>query len=344
MNTQAFRAIVAVAVMVGLVMPYAGVAAADLVGGGEVTNNPPEVVSLTVTDYPGAGTDSNYQTSDGDATTILNDDGDDYIEVDVVVYDPNGEDDLEWINISITTGQTLEDGTTWMTHEITSTDRSNDTSPGYNENQIAGYDNGTADNGYLTFTFKHTYDHGDDPANGAFASSSYTWQAEIKDSTGNTDTGQSSSHSVYNYADLTLEQGYYDSTGTNQTGGDTIWGNWSGNAGTTQEGTTYLYVTSTESTATGNLSIEWTDEDLNNASSGGTIGVTNLTYYEGEAADPGSVTSWGTVPANDTYEKAWVTVTQDTTSTIESWTNYTISIPDGTPVGRYTETFTWTPT
>ena len=335
------RALLVAVIAASLIVPHVGIVAADLTGGGEVTNTAPVVDSITVTPTDDAGTETGYQTSGGSPTTELNDDTDDYVEVTVVVYDANGEDDMTYLNMSLTGGNTLEDGTAWFTHQIVAGDKDAG-DPGFQENTIAGYDNGTADNGYLTFKFKHTFDHGDDPANGALTSSTYTWQAEIKDSAGSTAT-DTSAVDVYNYADLSLEQGYYNSTGGNVTAvSGAVWGNWSGSTGTTQTGTTYIKATNAGSTGTGNLSISWNGVNLTNATNSGNIPLTNLEYYEGEAADPASVASWTHLDANATHMKSWAAVTHSTGGTTTSWSNYTISIPVAVPQGNYSQTFTWT--
>lgn len=342
MNTNALRVIVAFVVTMGFLLPHAGIVAADLTGGGEVTNTAPVVHAITITTYDNQGTETGYQTSGGSPTTELNDDGADYIEVNVTVYDANGESDLEWINFTITEGNSLgADGTSWMNHEISSTDRSNSSEPAFTENEIHGWDNGTADNGYLTFNFKHTYDNDNDPVNGALTSSTYTWQAEIKDGAGSTAT-DSSAVDVYNYADLTVTESYFESDGTENA--STIWGNWSGSTGTDQAGTTYIKATNAGSTGTGETAVAWNSQNLENTTSGGTIALTNVEYYEGEAANPATVGSWTHLSTNATHMKAWTNITHSTGGTTTSWTNYTVSIPAATPQGNYSETFTWTAT
>jgi len=337
------RGITAFCILVGFLLPHAGIVAADLTGGGAVTNTAPQVVSITITPSTNEGDQSAYQTAGGSPTAELNDNGADYIEVTVVVYDANGEDDMTWINFSFDPARTLEDGTAWMAHEIVAGDKDAD-DPGFQENTVAGFDNGTADNGFLTFKFKHTIDMGDDPPNGALTSTLYTLYVEIKDSAGST-SSDSDTYTVYNYANLALHQGYYNSAGVNVTGvAGAVWGNWSGSSGTSQAGTTYLYATNSGSTGTGNLTISWNGQNLVNATSAGTIALTNLDYYEGEGANPSSVTSWGTLHANATKMKAYAEVTHSTASTTHSWTNYTIAIPSATPVGNYSQTFTWTAT
>jgi len=310
-----------------------------LTGGGTVTNTAPSVVQFTVTFYNNSGvSEANYQQATGTPTTSLNDDGGDYIVVNVTVYDSNGEGDLQYINFSV--DKTLEDGTAWMTHTISATDRSNTTEPTPVENSIHGWDNGTADNGYLTFNFKHTFDHGDDPANGALTSATYTWTVEVKDSAGSTATDTSQTV-VYNYANLTLTDGYFAPNGTQNTT-DTMWGKWSGPAGASYNSLNYLRAQNIEATGTGNVTISWSYTTLNNSTSGGTIALTNVNYYEGEAANASAVASWAAVPADATHQNAWVSVTYNAASTTNSWTNYTIAIPAATPTGIYSQAFTWT--
>lgn len=336
MKCRVRKTLLALMLVYGLVAPY--FVLADLTGGGTVTNTAPQIIKFEITYYNNSGvSEANYQQSSGTPTSSVNDDGGDYIEVNVTVYDSNGESDLIWINFSV--DKTLEDGTAWMSHQISATDRSNSSHPGFNENSIHGYDNGTADNGYLTFAFKHTFDHGDDPANGALTSALYTWQVEIKDSAGSTAT-DSKSFKVYNYANLTLVQGYFAGDGSQNTS-DTMWGNWSGTAGSTQTSKNYLKAQNIEATGNGNVSISWSWTTLNNSSSGGTIALTNVNYYEGEGVNASSVGSWGAVPTDANHQNAWVTVTNNPTGTTTSWTNYTISIPANTPTGTYTQSFTW---
>ena len=163
--------------------------------------------------------------------------------------------------------------------------------------------------------------------------------AEERDSAGSTAT-DSKSFKVYNYANLTLVQGYFAGDGSQNTS-DTMWGNWSGTAGSTQTSKNYLKAQNIEATGNGNVSISWSWTTLNNSSSGGTIALTNVNYYEGEAANPNSVGSWGAVPTDANHQNAWVTVTNNPSGTTTSWTNYTISIPSNTPTGTYTQSFTW---
>ena len=107
----------------------------------------------------------------------------------------------------------------------------------------------------------------------------------------------------------------------------------------TQNSKNYLRAINKEATGIGNATISWNAANLVNGSN--TIPLTSIDYFEGEAANPGAVASWGAVPTDGNHQNAWVAVTQST-STLYSWTNYTISIPSATPKGNYSQTFTWT--
>jgi len=327
----------AMLIVASLLTPLMQPVLADLTGGGEVTNTAPVLKSITITFYNNSGvSEANYQQSAGTPTSTLNDDAGDYIEVNITVYDANGESDLTYINVS--SSQTISDWTNnWLNHTVSATDRSNSSSPGFTENEIHGFDNGTQDNGYLSFLFKHTFDYADAPTNGALTSASYTITAYVYDSAGSS-ASDTYSFDVYNYANLTLTQGYFAPDG-NQNTSDTMWGNWSGSSGSTQNSKNYLRAINKEATGTGNVTISWNAANLVNGSN--TIPLTNINYFEGEAANPGAVASWGAVPADANHQNAWVTVTQST-STLYSWSNYTINIPSVTPKGNYSQTFTWT--
>ena len=332
------NALVAILIAIVIISPSLPPAMASLVGGGHVTNTAPQVISVSIQSYPNQGTETNYHTTGGTPTSELNDDGDDYIEVTVVVYDANGEDDMTWINMSITEGRTLEDGTAWMSHQISSSDRSNSSDPGFQENSIHGYDNGTADNGYLTFKFKHTFDNGDDPANGAATSNVYTWQAEIKDSAGSTAT-DTDTVTVYNYADVDVLQAYYASDGSQNTS-DYYWGNWSASSGDTDVPSKNYLKATNDGTANAGVTVTWSGANLENGSN--TIPLTNLEVFEGEAATPASVGSWSS--AGTGQNPSEMTVTHGEASQVISWVKHEIDIPAATPVGNYSQSFTFTVT
>lgn len=308
---------------------------ADLTGGGEVTNSAPQVISFTITPYANVGDETNYQTSGGNPTSELNDDGDDYIEVTVVVYDPNGEDDMTWINFTV--DKTLDDGTAWMSHQIVAADKDSD-DPGFQENSINGFDNGTQDNGYLTFKFKHTFDYGDDPSGSTQTSALYTWTVQIKDSAGSTDTDTAQT-TVYNYANLICVQSYFSPSGAENS--TDIWGNWSGSSGATLKSKNYLKATN-DGTADGTVQVSWNAPNLTNSTNGHNISLTNMNYYEGEAVDASSVTSWTAYGSGQNSNP--IVISAGSGSTITSWTNHSISIPASTPTGKYTQTFTWSKT
>jgi len=333
---------VALLVAMALVTPSMTIMVNALTGGGTVTNTAPSVIQMVIkTSAPNEGTESTYQTSGGSPTSELNDDGNDYIIVNATVYDANGESDIIYVNFSV--DKTVADwehigATYYLNHTVSATDRSNASEPAAVENEVHGWDNGTADNGYLSFNFKHTFDHGDDPANGALASSLYTITVTVKDSASSTDT-DTASCTVYNYANVTTSGSYWASAGS-VNASDTMWGNWSGSSGSTQNSKNYLKEWNNESTGTGNVSISWGGANLENGSN--TIPLTNLNVYEGEAASPGAVGSWGAVPANASHTEFWTAITHSEASQTVSWVNYTINIPAATPVGVYQKSFTFT--
>ena len=327
-------------VAVALVTPSMPIMVNALTGGGHVTNTAPEIVSISISSYPNVGTETNYHTTGGSPTTELNDDGDDYIEVTVVVHDKNGEDDMTWLNMSITEGRTLADGTAWMSHQIVSADKDSD-DPGFQENTIAGFDNGTQDNGYLTFKFMHTFDNGDDPTEGTATSNTYTWQAQIKDSTGNTAT-DTSQVTVYNYADAvvytTAPNTYFDSSGNANTT-DYYWGNWSEQPGSTSVPSKNYLKSTNDGTANAGVTISWDNPNLTDGS-GDNISLTNLEVFDGEASTPSGVGSWSSAGTGQSPSE--IAVTHGESSQVLSWIKHDVDIPAATPVGNYSQTFTFT--
>jgi len=315
-----------------------------LTGGGHVTNTAPTVVSFTITNYPNQGTETNYHTTGGNPTNELNDDGDDYIIVNVTVYDANGEDDLKYINFSVDKiiADWEHNATTYfLNHTISSSDRSNSTEPTPVENEVHGWDNGTANNSYLTFNFKHTFDNGDDPANGAAASSVYTFTVTVKDASGSSST-DNKQVTVYNYADVVCVNSpypYFAPDGNANTT-DYYWGNWSASSGDTDVPSKNYLKATNDGTANAGVSISWSGANLVNGSN--TIPLTNLEVFEGEAATPSAVGSWSS--AGSGQNPSEMTVTHGETSQVISWVKHEIDIPAATPVGNYSQSFTWSVT
>lgn len=328
----------------GLLFPYLSAmpTQGDLLGGGTVTNTAPTIYSITVTFYNDTGaSDDNYRGWWGtNGSTVANDNGVDYIEVTIVFNDTNGESDLKWINLSVNV--TLEDGTAWMTHQINqTTEVGNTTDPGFVENTIKVYDP-TTDDGSLTAKFKHTFDDGDDPA-GTTSSpntasvATYQWTVTVTDGAGSTATANFFTK-VYNWANVTVYQSFYAPNG-NVNASDTMWGNWSGSAGSTLTSKNYLKGYS-YGTAVAYAQIAWNAPNLTNATNGYNISLTNMNYYAGDASSPATVGTW--TAHGSGQQSNDVQLSGDAGATTATWVKHTITIPSNTPTGTYTQTFTWT--
>ena len=310
---------------------------ADLDGGGLIENAGPTVASIITHSSNTDGGETTYKQLEGSPASCYNDDGDDYLIVRVCVNDTNGEDDLLWINITCNQDPTGDDA--WMNHAITASDRSNTTPVSAELMEIHGWDNGSEDNGFLTFTFKYIYVNDDSPANGAAARTSWQWTATVYDTEKNSDNANLGSHYVYNYADMTAPQSYYDSADSVNSS-DTAWGNWTASAGD-QDVHSKNYLKATNGgTANGNVSISFSDSTLDNASTAATISLANMVFQSGEAASAGAVGEWANGGTADSAQA--FTVTHGESSTVERWFRQEIDIPSLTVPGYYNESFTFT--
>jgi len=333
---------ITILIAVALLTPSISITVDALSGGGEVTNTAPSVSAMSVkTKTTDAGTETYYQTSGGTPTSELNDDGNDWIVVNATVLDVNGESDIIYVNFSV--NAVIADwenvgATYYLNHTVSATDRSNSSEPAFTDNEVHGWDNATSDNGYLTFSFKHIFDFGDDPTNGAWASATYTFTVTVVDSAGASDT-DTDTCDVYNYANVTTSQSYWADDNT-VNASDTMWGNWSGSAGTTMASKNYMKEWNNESTGTGNVSIAWGGVNLENSTN--TIALTNVDIVEGEAVNASAVASWVAATYNATRMNNWVAITHSTASQTVSWVNYTINVPASTAKGNYSKTFTFT--
>jgi len=305
--------------------------AADLTGGGDVSNSPPWLVSITIdSDQTNGGNEGNFDDTSALSTNVYNNDGDDYVIIHIVACDNNSEEDMAWINV--TCNQDPNGADTWMNHEITATDWDETSPQAGTEKTIKGWDNGTGD--YLYFSFKFTYTNDDAPTGNTGTSVSWQWTATIKDTAGSTDDKSLASHNVYNYADVVAVDGYFASNG-DQNSSDLEWGNWSSPAGTDNvEAKNYLKGTS-DGNAQGTLDITWDTSNL--VKGGDTIALSNLEHYYDEEASPGAA-SWN---SEGTGNSVSATISDKTSSQIVGWWRYTIDLPPGTPVGSYEEGFTY---
>ena len=307
---------------------------ADLDGGGLIENAGPTVASIITHSSNTDGGEDGYSQLDGSPASCYNDDGDDYLIVRVCVNDTNGEDDLLWINITCNQDPTGDDA--WMNHAITASDRSNTTPVSAELMEIHGWDNGTEDNGFLTFTFKYIYVNDDEPSSTTAASATWTWTAAVTDTTKNSDNANLASHSVYNYADIEVFDGYYAPAGS-ENESDTEWGKWNSPAGNNVSALNYLKATN-DGTAIGQIQVDFDDGNLSNGSTNHIPLQGNISYYYDECVSP-NVASWAYEGTGKTSTAT--DVTQGAASQVVSWYHYYINIPVSTPVGSYSEGFTW---